>query len=163
MDAITLVAYTFEIGSAVVERCEFVKQCHSESSRIAVRTLRVLGCLEDASRQFSNKVEFEASLMELKKALEEARDLVTRCQKTKGVSAKIGAFMRANTLKEGLIRVESDLQRVAADMQLPMLTDIRRAVECISERERETSGDVDGTLDAEMLEQAVRDAIRKEL
>lgn len=163
MDAITLVAYTFEIGSAVVERCELVKQCHSESSRIAVRTLRVLACLEDASKQFSSRVEFETSLMELKKALEEARDLVTRCQKAKGVSAKIGALMRANTLKEGLVRVESDLQRVAADMQLPMLTDIRRAVECISERESETSGGADGGIDAEMLEQAVRDAVRKEL
>ncbi|CAM9272820.1 unnamed protein product [Scytosiphon promiscuus] len=163
MDAITLVAYTFEIGSAVVERCESVKQCHSESSRIAVRTLRVLGCLEDASKQFSNRVEFEASLTELKKALEEARDLVTRCQKAKGVSARIGAFMRANTLKERLVRVEADLERVAADMQLPMLTDIRRAVECINERESEASRGADGGLDAEMLEQAVRDAIRKEL
>lgn len=164
MDALTLVAYTFEIGSAVVERCELVKQCHTESSRIAVRTLRVLGCLEDASKQFSNNnVEFEASLVELKKILEEARDLVTRCQKAKGVTAKIGALMRTNTLKQGLVRVESNLERVATDMQLPMLTDIRRAVECINERESEVFKSNDGGVDAEMLEQAVRDAIRKEL
>ncbi|CAM9224425.1 unnamed protein product [Ectocarpus fasciculatus] len=166
MDAITLVAYTFEIGSALVERCELVKQCHAESSRIAVRTLRVLASLENATHQFSGGVEFEASLTELKRALEEARDLVSRCQKARGVGAKIGALLRANTLKEGLVRVEGDLERVAADLQIPMLADIRKAVECvnecINERESESAAGPSG-VDAEMLEQAVRAAIRKEL
>lgn len=162
MDAITLVAYTFEIGSALVERCELVKQCHTESTRIAVRTLSVLASLESASNEFSGRVEFEASLTELKRALEEARDLVSRCQKARSVVAKIGALMRANTLKKELVRVEGDLERVAADLQIPMLADIRKAVRYINERESEAAAAPSG-VDAEMLEQAVRDAIRKEL
>ncbi|CAM9604046.1 unnamed protein product [Ectocarpus sp. 12 AP-2014] len=162
MDAITLVAYTFEVGSSLLERCELVKQCHTESGRIAVRTARVLGALQRASNAFSCKTEFEASLRELKRVLEEARDIVSRCQKVRGVGAKIGALMGANSLKAGLVRVERDLDRVAADLQIPMLTDIRRAVQCINERESEAAAGPSG-VDAEMLEQAVRDAIRKEL
>ncbi|CAM9865547.1 unnamed protein product [Ectocarpus sp. 6 AP-2014] len=162
MDAITLVAYTFEVGSSLLERCELVKQCHTESGRIAVRTARVLGALQKASNEFSCRMEFEASLRELKRVLEEARDLVSRCQKARGVGAKIGALMGANSLKAGLVRVEGDLDRAAADLQIPMLTDIRRAVQCINERESEAAASPSG-IDAEMLEQAVRDAIRKEL
>ncbi|CBN79670.1 APEX nuclease (apurinic/apyrimidinic endonuclease) 2 [Ectocarpus siliculosus] len=162
MDAITLVAYTFEVGSSLLERCELVKQCHTESGRIAVRTARVLGALQKASNEFSCRMEFEASLRELKRVLEEARDLVSRCQKARGVGAKIGALMGANSLKAGLVRVERDLDRAAADLQIPMLTDIRRAVQCINERESEATASPSG-IDAEMLEQAVRDAIRKEL
>lgn len=167
MDAIALVAYTYELGSSLVERCELVKQCHTESSRIAVRTLRVLGHLERASKEFSGSVEFDASLAELKQALEQARDLVTRCQKTKSVGAKIGALMRANTLKHELLSVDSDLDRIASDLQLPMLTDIRRALQRINEKEKESeaaaAADGEAGVNAEVLQQAVRDAIRKEL
>ncbi|CAB1097815.1 unnamed protein product [Ectocarpus sp. CCAP 1310/34] len=162
MDAITLVAYTFEVGSSLLERCGLVKQCHTESGRIAVRAARVLGALQRASDAFSCRMEFEASLRELKRVLEEARDLVSRCQMARGVGAKIGALMGANSLKAGLVRVEGDLDRVAADLQIPMLTDIRRAVQCINERESDAAASPSG-IDAEMLEQAVRDAIRKEL
>lgn len=165
MDALTLVAYTYELGSSLVERCELVKQCHSESSRIAVRTVRVLGQLEGASKEFSGSVEFDASLVELKQALEQARDLVARCQKARGVSAKIGALMRASTLKQELLSVDSDLDRIASDLQLPMLTDIRRALERINEKERQSEAAAAGEpgVGAEALEQAIRDAIRKEL
>lgn len=163
MDAITLVAYTYELGSSLVERCELVRQCHSESSRIAVRTLRVLGHLEGASKEFSGSVGFDASLVELKQALEQAESLVARCQKARGVSAKIGALMRANTLKQELLSVDSDLNRIASDLQIPMLTDIRRALDRIHEKEKESEAAGEVGVDAEVLQQAVRDAIREEL
>lgn len=163
MDAITLVAHTYEIGSSLVERCELVKQCRAESSRIALRTVRVLGHLDGASKEFSGSVEFDASLMELKQALEQARELVARCQKSKSVGAKIGAIMRANTLKQALTNVDSDLSRIASDLQVPMLTDIRRALERISEKEKESEAAGEAGADAEVLQQAVRDAIREAL
>lgn len=160
-DAITLVTYTYEVGSALVKRCQLVKQCHSESARIAMRTLRVLAQLDKAAASFSSP-ELDASLVELKDVLERAQDLVAKCQKVKGVSAKLGALVKANTLKGELVRVEADLDRVANDLQLPILTDIRRAVESIGERELEAGGGEGGTC-AEELEQTVRAAIRKEL
>lgn len=163
MDAFTLVGYTYELGSSLVERCELVKQCRAESSRIAVRTLRVLGHLEGASKEFSGSVEFDASLVELKQALEQARELVARCQKSKSVSAKIGALIRANTLKQELTSVDSDLSRIAGDLQVPMLTDIRRALERITEQEKKSEAAGEAGVDAEVLQQAVRDAIREAL
>lgn len=161
MDAISLVAYTYEVGSALVERCQFVKRCHTESARIALRTLRVLAQLDKAAT-ISSSPELDASLVDLRDVLEQAQDLVAKCHKVKGISAALGALVRANTLKGELIRVERDLDRIANDLQLPILTDIRRAVESLSEREHEAGGR-EGGIDAEVLEQTVRDTIRKEL
>lgn len=76
MDAITLVDYVYQVGNELVKRCKLVKQCHCEATSIAIRTLNALGTLEEASAEFSGSVWFDASLIELKRALHEADDLV---------------------------------------------------------------------------------------
>lgn len=76
MDLATIVTFIYEAGNELVERCELVKQCHSEATRIAVRTVRVMGSLEDASREFSRDAALNTSLIELKRVLQEARELV---------------------------------------------------------------------------------------
>ena len=162
MDPLSLLAYTYEIGAELVDRCESVKQCHHESHRIALRTVRLLGALEGASAEFSGRVEFDASLIELRETLGRARDLVDRCQKPVKVGAKLRAMARVNMNKEGLRQVEVDLERITGDLQIPMLTDIMRAVEAGKVREGDGGGGGVG-LDAEALEKAVREGIRKEL
>jgi len=76
MDALALVQFIFEAGDEVVKRCEAVKQCHSEATRIALRTVRTLGALEGASGEFSGNVEICAGLNELKGTLVRAKELV---------------------------------------------------------------------------------------
>eukprot|EP00752_Nemacystus_decipiens_P007363 g6584.t2 len=161
MDALSLLAYTYEIGAELIDRCESVKQCHYESSRIALRTVRLLGALEAASAEFSGAVDFDASLIELRETLGRARDLVDRCQKPIKVADQLRALARVNMNKEGLRQVEIDLERITGDLQIPMLTDIKRAVEAGKVRDGESGGG--GGLDAEALEKAVREGIRKEL
>ena len=79
MDSATLVQSVYKVGYELVERCKVVKQCHYEAASIAVRTLRALGALEEASRVFSGKVGADASLIELKRTLDEADELLKVC------------------------------------------------------------------------------------
>ena len=76
MDAIAFVQFIYEAGNELVNRCESVKQCHSEATRIALRTVRTLGALEGASGEFSGNVPISAGLIELKGTLEQANELV---------------------------------------------------------------------------------------
>lgn len=80
-DALSLVTFIYEVGNEVVERCQLVKQCHSEAGRIAVRIVSVLGSLEEATGVFSGqKARLDASLIELKYTLDEALRLVKVCR-----------------------------------------------------------------------------------
>lgn len=71
------------------------------------------------------------------------------------------ALTRVNANKEGLVKVQADLERVTGDLNLPMLADIRgdtrrilQQVQALEERE---------SFDEEALHQAVQGAIRSEL
>lgn len=80
MDSVSLVQYVYQAGNELAKRCKLVKQCHYEAASIAVRTLRALGSLQEATGEFSESVNFDASLIELKRVLDEADDLVkVRC------------------------------------------------------------------------------------
>jgi len=76
MDAIALVQFIYEAGNDLVERCKSVKQCHSEATSIAIRTVRTLGDLEGASSEFSGSVPISAALNDLKGTLIQANELV---------------------------------------------------------------------------------------
>ena len=76
MDSATIVKFIYEVGKKLVKRCGTVQQCHTEATRIAVRTLRALGSLEGATGEFAGSAKFAASLIDLMRVLEEAYDLV---------------------------------------------------------------------------------------
>jgi len=71
------------------------------------------------------------------------------------------ALARVNANKEGLVKVEADLERITGDLNLPMLTDIRsdtrRILQHIQAREERDS------FDEQALHQAVQAVIREEL
>lgn len=50
-----------------------------------------------------------------------------RCKKPKTCCENRLALKRVKTFKEGLLQVEASLQRIMLDLQMSMLTDIRRA------------------------------------
>ncbi len=76
MDTLALVQFIYDAGKDLLERCESVRQCHSEATRIALRTVRILGALQGASSEFSGRVQCSASLNELKGILVQANELV---------------------------------------------------------------------------------------
>ncbi|CAN0206746.1 unnamed protein product [Pylaiella littoralis] len=159
MDVVSLISFSCEIGSALINRCQDVKLCHAEATRIAVRTSRVLGSLEGAAGEFSDQEWFETSMKELKKALEDAHDLVEKCKKPRTITQRASAVRKANTLKDGLRRVEAKLERVTEDLRIPMQSDIKRAVAAIGRNVE----DMRAGLDAGALTQAVQEIIRQEL
>ncbi|CAN0324578.1 unnamed protein product, partial [Pylaiella littoralis] len=159
MDVVSLISFSYEIGSALIKRCQDAKQCHTEATRIAVRTSRVLGSLESAAGEFSDQEWFETSMKELKKALEDAHDLVGKCKKPRTLNQKVIAVRRANTLRDGLQRAEAELERVMEDLKIPMQSDIKRAVADIGQRVE----DMIAGYDAEALMKAVQEVIRQEL
>jgi len=80
-----------------------------------------------------------------------------RCQRPNNFGARVRALALANVNKDGLIAVEAQLQRITEDLRIPMLSDIRRAIQQIQGRE------VGGGFDGNALQQAVREAIRQRL
>ncbi|CAM9727938.1 unnamed protein product [Pylaiella littoralis] len=159
MDVVSLISFSYEIGSALIKRCKDAKQCHGEATRIAVRTSRVLGSLESAAGEFSNQEWFETSMKELKKALEDAHDLVEKCKKPRTITERASAVRRANSLRDGLQRAEAELERITEDLKIPMQSDIKRAVADIGRNIE----DMKAGLDAEALMRAVQEVIRQEL
>jgi len=85
------VQFIYEAGNELVDRCESVRQCHSEATRIALRTVRTLGALEGASDKFTGSVvPISASLNELKGTLVQANELV----KVLGLCTQGGVSLR---------------------------------------------------------------------
>lgn len=168
MDAQSVLTFMYKTGCELMKRCELVKQCHIESARICVRTNRVLGSLERASSQFSNQAWFQGSMVELQRTLDQANDLVGRCEKPRTMRAKASALMNSNTLRDGLLSLEVDLERIMNDLKIPMQTDIKKAVADIEESiTRAAAGigekvdDMGAGLD-KVLARAVQEGIRLE-
>lgn len=166
LDTNALVILIYETGSSLIEHCEAVKQCHEESGRIAVRIVRVLGALESAAVEFSGDVSFDASLIKLKRVFELATDLIERCKKPASLREGMSHGKKVDHLQANLHMVEDELERLLTDLNVPLVTDIKRATEKISKaiedikaREEETSD----TFDEEALARAVQDGIRREL
>ena len=67
------------------------------------------------------------------------------------------AIALANVNKAALVRVEEQLQRITDDLQVPMLTDIRGAIQQVQEQVAA------GAVDQEGLQEAVQAAIGREL
>ncbi len=80
-----------------------------------------------------------------------------RCQRPRTIVGMVRAFAGANVNKKELIIVEGQLQRIMDDLQIPMLTDIRRLVKQIHDREK------GGVVDENALQEAVQKAIGIEL
>lgn len=75
VDVITLVAFIYEAGANLVEQCKLVKQHPTESSRIAVRCLNILGVLKSTQQEYTNSIQLQTSLFELRDLLERVSDL----------------------------------------------------------------------------------------
>jgi len=58
-----------------------------------------------------------------------------RCERPSSLQAKARAMVRAKGNKESLLDVETNLQRIMADFQILMLTDIRKAQGRVSHRD----------------------------
>lgn len=159
MDSISVLTHAFATGKQLIEQCEMVEHCHSESIRIALRTAWALSHLDDGS-EFSGESWYNASLLDLQEVFNRARDLIDRCTKPTNIFQKAGATMRANKSREGLVRVEKDLEKIMTTLHVPMMVGLMKAVKKISVWER--GGGVGG-VDAEGLTQAVRKGIRQEL
>jgi len=76
MDALALVSFIYQAGDELVNRCKLVQHGVSEAERIADRTLRIVGLLEEAAGEFSPSMTLDSSLVDLKKTLEDAQDRV---------------------------------------------------------------------------------------
>lgn len=157
MDVITLVALIYDVGSSVIEQCKLVKQYPTESARIAIRCQNILGVLKDASHEFSGDVALETSLLELRQLLEQACDMVKRCQRPKRFTAKVTRVFRAYSTRDALNHIDARLERVTSDLRLPMLTDIRRQLTNI--KKLIALGEHDS--DSRELLQAGKEAIEK--
>eukprot|EP00903_Cladosiphon_okamuranus_P022327 g20532.t1 len=71
--------------------------------------------------------------------------------------SRMRALARVNSNKAELVETEAELKRITEDLQIPMLSDIRRAVQSVKDRE------VTEGVDEKALCQAVQETIQKEL
>ncbi|CAM9419614.1 unnamed protein product [Pylaiella littoralis] len=133
MDVVSLVSFSREIGSILIKECKVAKQYQKEATRIAALTSRVLGSLESASSKFSDQEWFQGSMLEMKRALEDAHDLVDKCKKPRTMFQRATAVMRANNLKDGLKVVEAELERITENLKikLPVGIGMKRAATAI--------------------------------
>lgn len=122
----TFVGYALQAGMAVIEACEVANQCESEVVRISLRTQNILSTLKTACDHFPESTGLQAKILELREIFEDLRVLLGRCARPKGIAAKASRLINAETNRLGLLKAERELERLTADLGLPILTDIKK-------------------------------------
>ncbi|CAB1108320.1 unnamed protein product [Ectocarpus sp. CCAP 1310/34] len=120
-----LVALIYETSSGVIDRCKVARQCSREAARIALRTLNILGLLGASVRGCAGGFVLERKLIELRWALDGIEQLVELCKQPVRFSATTLRACRTRATKEALRGAEVDLQRITADLRLPLLAEIK--------------------------------------
>lgn len=131
IDVLAVIALIYDAGTALIKQCREVKKYPIESARIAMRCQNVLGVLKTSAHDFTGDVILATSLLELRELLERARVMMQRCKRPRKLSARVSRIFKAYSMRESLCEIESSLQRITADLRLPMLADIRKELKDI--------------------------------
>lgn len=129
-----LVALIYETSTSVINRCKVAKQCPREAARIGLRTLNILGLLGASVRRSAGDFALETKLLELRRVLDGIAQLVELCKQPVRLSATTLRVCRMRATKEALRGAEVDLQRITADLRLPLLADIKLQLDKIADK-----------------------------
>lgn len=133
MDVFSLVALIYDSGGTVIQMCKLVKQCPAEAARIAFRVQNVLGVLQSVAGEIAGVLTLEQSLLDLRALLEKIRDLIQRCKRPARLAHRVRRVFRIFAMRDALVEAESELERVTADLKLPLLADIKRQLNRIEQ------------------------------